>query len=185
MVRALIISGSPRRGNSDDVAELAKRIFETLGVYAEIIKIRELRFSGCMSCRACVELGRCVVEDDFTNIVAPKLLASDALLIVTPVYFDNVTHLVKKFIDRTWSLRGRLRNIVGGAAVIGRGYGLDTAIVVIHSFMLKHEMVLCHRGARFRAFAAGEALRDERGVRDLERLIHRMVEVAKAVRGGS
>ena len=179
LVRALILSGSPRQGNSDAIAELAAKTFKELGVSVEVLKLRELQFDGCRGCRACIGVGTCVLEDDFTRMLAPKLLQTDILVIVTPVFFDNVSHLVKKFIDRTWCLRGRLRNVVGGAIVVGRGYGLDLAIASIHSFMLKHEMILCHRGVRFRAFDVGEAMRDEAALKDLDKLIHRLVEVAQ------
>jgi len=60
----------------------------------------------------------------------------------SPVYFNNVSSILKAFIDRTWCLRGKLRNKIGAAIVVGRGYGMDSAITAINAFFLKHEIIV-------------------------------------------
>ncbi len=131
-----------------------------------------------MGCRRCIEIKKCCIMDDMTKKIIPIIMKSHTIIVSSPVYFDNVTALVKKFMDRTWCIRGFLKNKVLGAIVVGRGYGLDTAIQATYSWGLKHEMSLCHRGARIRGYEYGDALKDERGLRDLERLCNRLYEVA-------
>ncbi len=177
---ALGISGSPRPGgNTDALLNMVADLLRERGVDVEVIALRNLSFSPCTSCRTCLREGRCVINDDFTRILVPKLLATDIILVASPVYFNNVSALTKAFIDRTWCLRGRLRYKVGGAIVVGRGYGLELAIAAIHAFMLKHCMVIAHRGLQGIGFEIGEVLSDERISRDAKNFVDTIVEVAR------
>ncbi|RLE30760.1 flavodoxin family protein, partial [Candidatus Acetothermia bacterium] len=65
--------------------------------------------------------------------IYPKLLAADALILATPVFFNNVTSTLKAFMDRTWCLRGKLRNKIGGAIAVGRRYGIEAALEAINA----------------------------------------------------
>ncbi len=178
---ALGISGSPRAGgNTDALLDEVMRYLRSLGLQTEVIRLRNLKMSYCSGCRSCLKLGGCVVKDEFTTVLVPALLKADVLVVASPVYFNNVSALTKTFIDRTWCLRGRLRNKVGGAVVVGRGYGLESAITAIHAFMLKHEIIVVHRGVHGVGFEVGEVLRDSRALRDALRLARRLAEVAEA-----
>ena len=150
----------------------------TLGVYTEAVNVCKINIKPCTSCRTCVETGKCSINDDMTHVVIPKLISTDILIVATPVYFNNVSACTKAFIDRTWCLRGKLRNKIGGGVVVGRGYGLELALDAIHSFMLKHEMIICHRGVSCRAYKIGEALTDKQAIRDAKRLAKRLYELA-------
>lgn len=178
---ALGVSGSPRAGgNTDALLDEVMRNLRSLGLQTETIRLRDLKIAPCSGCRSCLKLGNCVVSDDFTRVLTPALLKADVIVIASPVYFNNVSAIAKAFMDRTWCLRGRLRNKVGGAVVVGRGYGLESAITAIHAFMLKHEMIVAHRGVHGIGFEAGEVLRDSRALKDASRLARRLAEVAEA-----
>ena len=154
---------------------------ERLGVETETVNVCRMNVRPCTSCRTCVMTGRCSINDDMTRVIASKLLSVDIVVVATPVYFNNVSACTKAFIDRTWCLRGKLRNKVGGGVVVGRGYGLELALAAIHSFMLK-QMVICHRGVSCRAYEPGEALADKRAVEDAKRLAKRLYELASIIR---
>ena len=174
--------GSPREGGNTEflVKEITKRLDE-LGVRVEVFNLCRMRINPCKSCRLCLESrGFCTIKDDMTNILIPRLVEADGLIVASPVYFNNVSTCVKLFIDRTWCLRGLLRNIVGGAMVVGRGYGLELAISVIHAFMLKHEMILGFRGVTGFAFEKGEIIHDKRALELVDQLANRMVELMHA-----
>ncbi len=183
-LKALGICGSPRKGNSEELLEFFLEEISSLGCLTEKILLRELSFSGCISCRSCLFDGECKLRDDFSEKIVPKLLEADIIVLSSPVYFDNVTWLMKAFMDRTWPLRGKLRKKVGGGIVVGRGYGLDMALAEIHSWMLKHEIVICHRGVRGIAFKTGEILKDERAKKDAKRMAKAIYEVAEAIKIG-
>ena len=174
--------GSPREGGNTEflVKEITKRLDE-LGVRVEVFNLCRMRINPCKSCRLCLESrGFCTIKDDMTNILIPRLVEADGLIVASPVYFNNVSTCVKLFIDRTWCLRGLLRNIVGGAMVVGRGYGSELAISAIHAFMLKHEMILGFRGVTGFAFEKGEIRHDRRAIELVDQLANRMVELMRA-----
>lgn len=107
------------------------------------------------------------------------LFEAKAIIIVSPVYFNNVTAQLKAFMDRTWCIKGKLKNKVGGVVVVGRRYGHESAINAIISFMLKHEMVLGMRGVVVIGYEEGEAMNDEEGLKDVKKLAKRIVELMR------
>ena len=97
------ISGSPRKGSNTDY--LLKIALSVTG--GQFIKLVDYQIEPCKSCRACQKLDRCVIDDDMNNIIIPTLLKADAIVIGSPVYFNNVSAQTKAFIDRTWCIRDR------------------------------------------------------------------------------
>ncbi len=181
-LRALVVSGSPRpQSNSLLLAEKAYSILSKQGVHVELVELRKYKIYDCFSCRKCVEIKKCCIRDDMSEVIIPLLMKSHMIIVSSPVYFDNVSSLVTRFIDRTWCIRGFLRNKVLGAIVVGRGYGLDTAIQAIYNWGLKHEMILCHRGVRAHGYNYGEVLEDKRALTDLENMCYRLVEIARMI----
>ncbi len=180
LITALVIVGSPRKdSNTLLLAERAVELLTENGVKAELINLRELKIHDCTGCRKCLEMGNCCINDDMTNKVIPSLLKSQIVIIATPVHFDNVSALIKRFMDRTWCIRGKLKDKVLGAIVVGRGYGLDTALTNIHNWALKHRMIIGDRGVMARAFNYGEVLKDLRALKDLEKHIKRLAELSR------
>jgi len=181
-IRALIISGSTRvQSNSLLLAQRAASLLVDKGVEVKVVELRKHKIDDCVGCRRCIEIKKCCIRDDMSTKIIPLLLKSHIIIISTPVYFDNVPSLVKRFIDRTWCIRGFLRNKVLGAIVVGRGYGLDTAIVAIYNWGLKHEMIICHRGVRAHAYNYGEVMDDKQALVDLDNMCSRLFEVASMV----
>jgi len=180
-VLAVGVCGSPRAGgNTEALLNVVLEGLRRHGFETRSLLLRDLRFSPCTGCRGCVGKGSCIISDDFTRVATPALLSADVVVVASPVYFNNVSALTKAFIDRTWCLRGRLRFKVGGAVVVGRGYGAELAITAIHAFMLKHEMILAHRGVHGEGYEAGEVLRNGRALRDARRLAEVLARVAEA-----
>lgn len=119
--RILYVSGSPRsRGNTD---YLLNALHAELS--GTLIRLSDYRIEHCKSCWSCLDSGRCAIADDMRAKIIPALLKCDAVVLGSPVFFNNVTADMKAFMDRTWCLRGQLRNKVGGTVVVGRRYGPD------------------------------------------------------------
>ncbi len=110
------------------------------------------------------------------------LLDADAIVLGSPVYFNNVSAQLKAFMDRTWAIRGKLKNKIGGAIVVGRRYGAESAITAIHAFFLKHEMVPANRGVSGIAFASGGVQQDREAVEAAKRLAERIIELGDLLR---
>jgi len=173
----LYISGSPRQNSNTDY--LLKRISSEIG--GEFLKLTDYTVEPCRSCWACLENGSCAIDDDMNTEIIPKLLIADALVIGTPVYFNNVTAQLKSFIDRTWSIRGKLRNKIGAAVVVGRKYGAESAITAIHAFFLKHEMMVANRGISATAFQSEEVKDDSESLQAASRLASRILEMGSQI----
>ena len=172
--KVILVSGSPR-GNSN-TETLLKSVLDVIG--GELIRITDYEIKPCTSCRFCVEEKRCCIEDGMQELY-PKLLTADAIILGTPVYFNNVTAQLKCFMDRTWCLRGRLKNKVAGAVAVGRGYGLEGALTALNAFYLKHEMLVANRGVSAQAFNRGEI--DAKALDDCQKLAERIIELVKGV----
>ncbi len=180
------ILGTPRRNsNTEILLDRLLNMLESKSCKVEKICLRDLDIKPCTSCRACLGNGWCVLDDDMTRIVAPKLLEAYAIVVATPVHFDNVSALAKIFMDRTWWLRGKLRNKVLGCIVVGRGYGLDTALMSIRSWALKHHMIVGDRGVAARGFEYREVLKDERAMKDLINHAERLYDLLSLVHRGT
>ncbi len=176
------ILGSPRpRSNTELLLDRLLSILASRGMEVEKIRLRDYHIEPCNSCRYCLRTGECRIEDDMKKVICPKLVRAHVIVVATPVHFDNVSTLTKTFMDRTWPLRGKLKNKVLGCIVVGRGYGLDSALTCIHNWGLKHRMILGDRGVAARGFDYGEVLEDERGLKDLEKHAERLIELVELI----
>jgi multimeric flavodoxin WrbA len=91
-------------------------------------------------------------DDDFGLDLCLKLTSCNGLIVASPVYFGNVTGLLKNFMDRTepllryskTGLKSGLKDKVGGAIAVGmnRNGGQETALQAILHWMLIHDMIV-------------------------------------------
>jgi len=178
-VKIVYISGSPRKkdSNTDYLLNLVRSVTD-----GDFIKLIHHRIEPCNACRGCLTHSSCTIDDDFTNLLTPMLLNAGAIIVGSPVYFNNVSSQLKAFIDRTWSLRGKLRNKIGGTVVVGKRYGAESAITAIHAFFLKHEMIPANRGVCGMAFNPGEIKVDPEALESAAKLGERILELEKLIR---
>ncbi len=103
--KVLLICGSPRKGNTEFLLNKVKDGVEKSGGEAELILLREKHIQHCDGNDYCVEHKKCNLIDEMQEIY-PKLIDANAIVFGTPNYFNNVSGLMKDFIDRTnplWS----------------------------------------------------------------------------------
>lgn len=109
MTDVLVFLGSPRKkGNSEILTKALLEGVRQAGGIEEIIRLCDLKISPCISCGGCNKTGVCVVEDDMTPLYE-KIIATDKIIIASPIYFYGVTAQTKAFIDRTQALWNRKR----------------------------------------------------------------------------
>ncbi len=102
MMRALAINGSHRGGkNTATMLKLVLHELESGGVSTELVELSELRISFCRACNRCLRKTECSIQDDDVPRVGEAMRAADAIVIGSPVYFGNVTGMLKTFMDRT------------------------------------------------------------------------------------
>ena len=104
--RVLILLGSPRRkGNSETLALALAEGARRKGAHVEMVRLNALKIRPCQGCGKCQEEGAkgCVQKDDMTALY-PKVLAADALVVASPIYWFSVSAQAKLFIDRLYAI---------------------------------------------------------------------------------
>ncbi len=113
MKKVLILSASPRKGgNSDLLSDEFARGATDSGHEVEKIRVAEKKIDFCRACAACraVQMsGPCVIKDDMADILE-KMLASDVIVLASPVYFYSIDAQLKVLIDRTFSRAREIKN---------------------------------------------------------------------------
>ncbi|MBN2497681.1 MAG: flavodoxin family protein [Deltaproteobacteria bacterium] len=100
-VRALALACSPRAGgNSDQLLEAFVRGMEAGGAEVELVRVREAQIESCRNCGSCSKTGRCVIADEMSQEIHPKMERSDRIALATPVFFYQTSSLAAKVIER-------------------------------------------------------------------------------------
>lgn len=135
------INGSHRKGKNT-AALLSVVLNETvkLGATTELVELADYDIKFCTACNGCLRKPECSITDDM-SIIGEKLLAADGILLGSPVYWLNVTALMKNFMDRSRYLhlvKNMLAGKVGGAVTTaGLLYGgQETTLKIMESFLL-------------------------------------------------
>ena len=102
--KIVAIYGSPRRrGNTAMLLKKAIEGARDSGAEVEEIVLRDLKISPCLEIYGCMQAGECAIKDDF-QIVRDKILASQGLILASPVFFYTVSSHTKMLMDRCQSL---------------------------------------------------------------------------------
>jgi multimeric flavodoxin WrbA len=144
-VRVLGISGTPRKGgNSEILLEYALEPFKEKGWDIAKFFISDKSVSPCRGCDGCIDLGRCVIDDDMSELYQ-AYTTCNAVIVSCPAYYRNVTAQMKAIIDRTYAVGSAkpLEGKVGGAIAVGRGQdgGQSIALTIIYNFFLSSGMI--------------------------------------------
>jgi len=100
-MKILAICGSARKGNTEYLTKKFLEAAKNKGAETELILLREKKIGECTGCDICFGTQlECEIKDDMPE-VTKKLLQADMIVFSTPVYFDNVSGLMKVFMDRT------------------------------------------------------------------------------------
>jgi multimeric flavodoxin WrbA len=98
-MKIIAICGSPRKGNTEFILKRILTKAEELGARTELILLREKRIEFCNGCLSCDSTGECNIRDDM-QIIYPKLEEADLIIFGSPNYFNNMSGMMKNFIDR-------------------------------------------------------------------------------------
>lgn len=106
-MKILAINGSPRKGGNTDIllGEFLRGAAKA-GGQSEVIEVRSLRIVPCHECLFCYRDGVCIIDDDMKGIY-DKLLASEAVVLASPIFFYGVTGWAKALVDRAQALWAR------------------------------------------------------------------------------
>lgn len=102
--KVLVLSASPRKsGNSDLLCDQFMLGANEADNQAEKIFLRDKEINYCLACDTCKgNGGDCEQKDDMDEVLN-KMIASDVIVMATPVYFNTMNGQMKTLIDRTYS----------------------------------------------------------------------------------
>ncbi len=100
MTQVLCISGSPRpSGNTESmISEFHRGVISANGK-STLIKLSEIDLKPCDGCDGCNTTRTCHIKDDLQGIY-PLLEKAQVWVFASPVYWWNISGLLKNFIDR-------------------------------------------------------------------------------------
>lgn len=99
--RVLILTTSARRGgNSDKLAEAFEKGAKEAGNTVTVIRVADKHIEPCRGCLSCQQTYRCSIHDDMKAIIE-AMMASDVICFTTPIYFYEMSGLLKTLLDRT------------------------------------------------------------------------------------
>jgi multimeric flavodoxin WrbA len=152
-MHAIVISSSPNDdGLTAACAHAAADGIASAGGQAEQVCLNDLKIGHCQACNngwgTCLKEHECQVEDDFQALHA-RVCQADAVVLVTPVYWGDLSESAKAFTDRlrrceaTRDDASRLagKPVIAVAAAGGSGGGMITCL-------LSMEHWIYHIGAR-------------------------------------
>ena len=180
------ISGSPRAGGNTEV--MVKEALEgakLVGAEIELISLAGKKLCGCESCPECGSKGRCIIEDDMQSIY-PRMVAADAIIMGSPIYFGMISAQTKALIDRTYYLAktGRkLEDKVGGVITVGGRAGHEFSAAYLMDFMTLQGMLLPGRAfAQSFSRELGAAAKEEKALREAKALGERVAQTTLKLR---
>jgi len=130
-MKVVTYMGSPRKsGNTAAVLAWVEAELERLGHEVERVNIVDHEVRGCIGCYKCQDVPDepgCVFKDeDDGDALWKKAIASDLILLATPVYCWGFTAQLKAFIDRAFAMVKNYGPVEKKSLLDGRALALLT-----------------------------------------------------------
>lgn len=123
-MKVLAIMGSPRRnGTGTEVVRKIEQQLRTKGdVDVELLYLADADLKPCRGCFACIKMGedRCPLKEERIAI-EKRIEAADGIILVSPGYVQNVSGLMKNFMDRMAYTNHRLRFFEKKMMIVANG----------------------------------------------------------------
>lgn len=184
-MKALLINGSPRaNGCTFTALSELKKTLEEEGIETEIVHVGNKDVRGCIACRKCKELGKCVF-DDIVNEVAPKLAEADAFVIGAPVYYASPAGGAISFMDRLFFSTASVDKTmkVGAAVVSCRRGGNTSSFDVLNKYFSISSMPIATSQYWNMVYGgqADEVLLDKEGLQTMRTLGRNIAFMVKSI----
>ncbi|AKL98347.1 flavodoxin family protein [Endomicrobium proavitum] len=140
-MKVLLINGSPNEKGCTQTAlsEVAKTINDG-GIETEFYHIGKEPMQGCIACRKCAQLGKCVFNDGVNEIIS-KAKNFDGLVLGSPVYYASANGSLLAFLDRLFFAGGGYFAFKPAAAVVSaRRAGTTCALDRLNKYFTISQM---------------------------------------------
>ncbi|HVJ48716.1 flavodoxin family protein [Desulfitobacterium sp.] len=146
-MKVLILTSSPNiEGLTASCGLAAKAAAEKVGAEATLINLNKLQIGNCHACGngwgTCGSKHTCQIKDDFQDLHA-SLADYDAFVLITPVYWGEMSESAKAFLDRVRRSEAKKKEktffegkpVIAVAAAGGSGNGLTTCLTSMERFL--------------------------------------------------
>ena len=184
-MKVLMINGSPNaNGNTATALKEMAKVFAEEGVEVEIVHVGNKAIRGCIGCRKCFQLGKCVFDDQ-VNETAPKLAEADGVVLGSPVYYASANATLMAFVTRlfysTFNVSKTMK--VGAAICSARRGGLSATYDEMNKFFGISGMPIAS-GQYWNSVhgaAPGQAVEDAEGMQGMRTLAKNMTFLMKSI----
>lgn len=127
-MKVLMINGSPNKKGCTYTAlcEVEKELNKS-DIKTEIFYIGKNPLRGCTACGKCLELDKCVFDDDVVNEAIDKAGKSDGFVFGSPVHYAGASGFITSFLDRCFFAGSDFFAFKPGAAIVSCRRGGATA----------------------------------------------------------
>ena len=126
MMYIVMLQGSPNKhGSSNLLADCFKQGAEEAGHTVELIDAAHANIHPCTGCIHCGYEGPCVQKDD-VDAIRSKILKTDMMVLVTPLYYYGMSAQLKTVIDRFCALNGRIQRKHMKSALLSAAWNADS-----------------------------------------------------------
>ncbi len=107
-MKIIVVESSPHKNGSSNLlaGELIRGAGES-GHRVEVFDCARAQLHPCLGCDRCGMSGPCVQTDDMSRL-REKILSSDMMVLVTPLYYFGMSAQLKTVIDRFYSFNSEL-----------------------------------------------------------------------------
>ena len=189
-MKVIAFNGSARKnGNTSILINYVFEAIEKHGIETELYQLAGKEIRGCLACYKCFENkdGHCAVTKDILNECIDRIMAADAVIIGSPVYFSDVTTETKALMDRAGFVSranpDMYKRKVGAAVVAVRRAGAMHTFDSINHFFLISQMII--PGSSYWNIGIGrnigEVEKDEEGIGIMRDLGENMAWLMKKI----
>ncbi len=186
-MKVLLLNGSPHeKGCTYTALMVIGERLKAHGVDYEIMHIGMQPLTGCIGCKKCVELGKCVF-DDKVNEFTSKMREADGLVVGSPVYYAAASGQVTAFLDRAFYSAGKTMDGKPGAAIVScRRGGASAAFDQLNKYFSISNMpiVTSNYWNQVHGNVPEEVLKDEEGIQTMEVLADNMAWLLACIEAG-
>ena len=184
-MKVLVINGSPHEKGCvyTSLCEVTD-VLNKEGIETELFQLGDRPIRDCNGCAGCKQTKRCVFNEDGVNECIDKLIASDGLLLGSPVYYAGPRNALCSFLDRMFYLKQHLYSYKAAASIVNcRRGGASAALDRLNKYFGISRMPLV--ASQYWAFTHGttpeEVKQDLEGMQVMRTLGRQMAWLLKAI----
>ncbi|MCL2244523.1 MAG: flavodoxin family protein [Treponema sp.] len=183
-MKVLIINGSPNANGCTFTA--LNEVAQTLkgnGIETELVHVGDKDIRGCIGCRKCGDLKKCVFND-LVNETAPIFAECDGMIIGSPVYYSSANGSVISFLDRLFFSASFDKTMkVGAAVVAARRAGCSSTFDVLNKYFTISGMPVASSQYwnEVHGHISNDVLKDEEGMQTMRVLGRNMAFLIKSI----